>query len=204
MKVKVKEAYKEDIGKGLICIDFDLVGELNLNIDDIVKISNPLNDRNTAAKLKIGESPENGSKTVRIGAILRRNIGVSVDDKVEICKIETKTAKEVIFINQNLNFTFKNTNQFAKKLENRIITTGDIFSFKHNDKIIDLIISDFSPKSEAVIISKNTSIIIQDLITHRDKKPDLLSLYESLDSRFKNMKCEIDKINNNLASLKQK
>ena len=203
MKVKVMDAYEEDIGKGIIRIDSDLESELNFGVDDIVKISNPTNNRKTAAKLKIGKSSDKNSKTVRIDANLRRNLGASIDDYVEICNIDSEIAKEVIFTCQNPNFTFKNTNHFAKKLENRIITKGDIFSFKYNGKIINLIVSNYTPKFEAVTIRKNTSIIIQDAIPQKVNNTDLYILYNKLNYEIKDLKCKIDEINKELVNLKQ-
>ena len=88
-------------------------------------------------------------------------------------------------------------------MENRIITKGDIFSFKYNGKIINLIVSNYTPKSEAVTIKKNTSIIIEDAIPQKVTKTDLYTLYKSLESEIKDLNFKIDEINKELVNLKQ-
>jgi len=80
MKVKVKDAYKEDIGKGIIRIDSDIEKELKIGIDDIIQISNLKDNRKTAAIAKQGKSIDTELKIIRIDEILRRNLGISIDD----------------------------------------------------------------------------------------------------------------------------
>lgn len=152
MKVIVRDVDKEDVGKRILRIDSDLIKQLNLNIDDVIKIINQKNSRTTAAKLKLGNPMDKGSKMIRIDGNLRRNLGISIDDNVEISKINVETATGVMFTCSNPKITIKNPNQLTNKLEGTIITKNDIFSFNYSGKIIDLVVSCYTPQSEAVII----------------------------------------------------
>ena len=60
---------------------------------------------------------DKGSKMIRIDGNLRRNLGISIDDNVEIRKINTEKAKEVIFNCSYPNLTINNPNKLTNKLE---------------------------------------------------------------------------------------
>ncbi|KKL22430.1 hypothetical protein LCGC14_2435540 [marine sediment metagenome] len=45
--------YREDIGRGILRIDSDLNKQLNLSINDVIKITNQKKNRTTAALLKL-------------------------------------------------------------------------------------------------------------------------------------------------------
>lgn len=203
MKVKVKDAYKEDIGKGILRIDPDLKRELNFSINDVMKIVNQKNSRITAAILKLGKPLDKSSKTIRIDANLRRNLGVSIDDYVEISKINEEIAKVVFFTSYIPNITIKNPNQLANKLEGIIITKDDTFSFNYKGKTINLVVSNYTPQSEAVIIQKDTSIIFQDVISQEFNNANLYKLYKNLYSEINYIKSNINKFKEELTNLKQ-
>ena len=193
---------KEDIGKGILRIDPNLITQLNLSINDVIKITNQNKNRTTAAFLKLGNPMDGGSKIIRIDANLRRNLGVSIDDKVVVSKINAELAKEVVFECYNPNLTIKNPNQLANKLEGTIITKDNIFSFNYKSKIIDLVVSHFFPNSEAVIIQKNTSVIIQDIISQDFNDNISLKLFKNLYSEIYNLKLKINEINDEIINLK--
>jgi hypothetical protein len=48
-KVRIKDAFKEDAGKGIIRIDPDVSNELNLKVGDVIEIVHPFTNKNTVA-----------------------------------------------------------------------------------------------------------------------------------------------------------
>lgn len=70
-------------------------------------------------------------------------------------------------------------------------------------KIIDLVVSNVIPNTEAVIIQKYTSIIIEDAASQKLKDINLNKLYKKLCSEIENLKMKINEINENIINLKK-
>jgi len=100
-QLKVKDAFKEDAGRGLVRMDPDVVQTLNLKTGDVIEISHPLTEKKTAALIYPGRNEDRGSGTIRIDPSLRRNLSASLDDIVEIRKIDAALADKITFAGLN-------------------------------------------------------------------------------------------------------
>ncbi len=161
-KLIVKEAFKDDAGRGIVRVDPDIYVELNLRTGDILEIIHPSSNKKTAALLYSGKREDKSTKIIRMDSILRRNLGAFLDDIVEIRKIESRLCTCVLFAGLKEPISLKNEQQLAKKLENRVITKGDILSFYAYGRRIDIVIVDFTPKSDVVRIHQDTKITFSD------------------------------------------
>ena len=72
LSLRVSEAKKKDIGRGIARIDPDLTGAYNLNSGDAIMISNPKNKKKTAALLWPGYREDAGAGTIRIDGPTRQ------------------------------------------------------------------------------------------------------------------------------------
>ena len=167
IKVRVKDAYKGDAGRGRIRIDPHLINELNLKTGDVIEISHPVVLKKTAALLYPGKLEDKGKNTIRIDSSLRRNIGAALDDIVGIRKIEASLAERITFAGLEESVIIRRSDQLVRMLENRVITKGDILSFNAMGRRIDFIVIDYSPKSDAVRIHLETKITISEK-THKE------------------------------------
>ena len=167
IKVRVKDAYKGDAGRGRIRIDPHLINELNLKTGDVIEISHPVVLKKTAALLYPGKLEDKGKNTIRIDSSLRRNIGAALDDIVGIRKIEASLAERITFAGLEESVIIRRSEQLVRMLENRVITKGDILSFNAMGRRIDFIVIDYSPKSDAVRIHLETKIAISEK-THKE------------------------------------
>ena len=161
-KLRVKDAFKEDAGRGIVRIDPDIEAELNLRTGDVIEISHPTANKKTAALLYPGRREDKGTNIIRIDPSLRRNINASLDDIVEIRKIDAALATKVTFAGLEETVIIRNSQQLARKLENRVITKGDILSFYAMGRRVDLIVVEYSPKAEAVRIHLDTKVILSE------------------------------------------
>jgi len=161
-KVRVKDAYKDDAGRGITRMDSDIVNQLNLKTGDIIQIIHPGTKEETAALLYPPRIEDKGTNSIRLDASLRRNLGAAVDDIVEIKKIEAALADKVVFAGLEEAVILRNSQQLAKKLENRIVTKNDILSFYAYGRRVDLIVVNYSPKSPAVRIHVDTKILLSE------------------------------------------
>ncbi len=166
-KVKIRDAYKIDAGRGRIRIDPDLIRELNLRTGDVVEILHPAAEKKTAALLYPGKEEDRGTNSIRIDSSLRRNLNASLDDIVEIRKIEASLAERITFAGLEESIILRTPQQITQILENRVVTKGDIISFNAMGRRIDFVVIDYHPKAEAVRIHLDTKITISEK-THKE------------------------------------
>ncbi|MFX1339500.1 MAG: CDC48 family AAA ATPase [Promethearchaeota archaeon] len=169
INLRIKDAFKEDAGKGIIRLDPDIINKFGFKVNDVLEISHPNSNKKTAALLSPGKVEDKGTKVIRMDPSERRNISASIDDYVEIRKITSSPAESITFAGLDESFLIRDTQQLAIKLEKRIITKGDSLSFYAMGRRIDLVIVDYTPKADAVRITLDTKIKLTD-----DKVEDFL------------------------------
>ncbi len=162
VKLRVKDALKDDVARGIARIDPMVIKELNLRNGNIVQIYHPTSEKKTAAILFPGKAEDKGNKIIRMDPSLRRNLDASINDIVMIRKIDAGEAERVTFAGLEETVILRNSQQLAKKLENRVITKGDILSFYSMGRRVDIVVTNFFPKSEAVRIHLDTKIILSE------------------------------------------
>lgn len=168
-KLRIKDAFKDDAGRGIVRMDSEIVSELDLKTGDVIELIHPINFEKTAALMYPSKPEDKGTNTIRLDASLRRNLGASIDDIVRIRKIEAKIADTVIFAGLEEAVILRNSQQLASKLENRVITKNDILSFYAYGRRVDLVVVDYSPRSDAVRISIDTKIELSEK-SHKELK----------------------------------
>jgi transitional endoplasmic reticulum ATPase len=161
-KVRIKDAFKEDAGRGIIRIDPDIISRLKLKIGDVIEIIHPLQKKRTVALLSTGKEEDKGRGIIRIDPSLRRNLNASIDDLVEIKSIEVNLAESVTITGLDNSLIPRDSQALARKLEKRVITKGDNLSFYAMGHRIDFVVINFNPPSKAVKITLETKIIFTD------------------------------------------
>ena len=164
--LRVKDAFKEDSGKGRIRIDPEVVKKRKIKTGDAIEIFHPISKSKTAALLFPGKPEDSGSGTIRLDPFLRRNINVTIDDYVEVRKIKAALAEKVVFANLSESVVI-GPRQLNILLENRIVTKNDILSFYALRKKYEMIVVDFEPRTDAVRIHLGTDIKLSDK-THKE------------------------------------
>ncbi|MFX0146648.1 MAG: AAA family ATPase [Candidatus Hodarchaeota archaeon] len=159
LKLRIKDAFKEDAGRGIVRIDPDVINELDLKVGDIIRINNPILNKKTAALLSTGKGEDKGKGIIRMDPSLRRNLNASIDDLVDIKKIKADLAEVITFAGLDSSLVPRDPQALVRKLENRVIMKGDSLSFYAMAHRIDLVVMDYMPKTEAVRINLNTKII---------------------------------------------
>lgn len=161
-KVRIKDALKEDAGRGIVRIDPDVISELKFKAGDVVEIHHPTTRKATVALLSIGRAEDKGTNIIRMDPSERRNIIASIDDYVEIRKIEASPAENITLAGLEGQFLIRDSKQLARKLEKRVVTMGDSLSFYAMGKRIDFMVADYLPHAQAVKITIDTKIKFTD------------------------------------------
>jgi len=92
LNLRVAKAIPSDVGHGRARISGD--NTLGLKPGDIVEIKGE--KRTTAAMYWRARQEDSGMDIVRIDGIIRKNAGVSLGDKVSVCKVESKACSKLI------------------------------------------------------------------------------------------------------------
>ncbi|HEY0089187.1 MAG TPA: AAA family ATPase, partial [Candidatus Lokiarchaeia archaeon] len=157
-RVRIKDAFKEDAGRGIIRLDPDLVTELGFKVGDVIEIFDPSFNKRTAAVLSSGSEEDRGTNIIRMDPSERRNINASIDEFVSICKIDASPAESLTLTGLEQSILIRDSQQLARKLEKRVVTKGDNLSFYAMGRRIDLVVLDYTPKTYAVKINLDTRI----------------------------------------------
>ncbi|MCD6099479.1 MAG: AAA family ATPase [Candidatus Marinimicrobia bacterium] len=93
INLRVAEALKRDMGKGIVRFDKKYQKQLGVEPGDIVELEG---ERKTAAIVENAHPDDRGLGIIRMDGYIRRNAGVSIGDYVTVKKAEVQEAKRVV------------------------------------------------------------------------------------------------------------
>lgn len=161
IKLRIKDAFKGDFGKGIAQIDPKIVSESNIDVGDTICIYNESKKKFTAAIVFPSDPRDEGTNIIRIDALLRRNLKATLEDIVKIKKTKNHLAQQVSFAGYKKEIILKNPDGLVKTLKDRVVSKGDIFTFRCENKKVDLIVINHTPQTEVVKIHNGTNIFCQ-------------------------------------------
>jgi transitional endoplasmic reticulum ATPase len=147
--LRVAEAQSRDVGRGIARIDIETATELGLSTGDVVEIKG---QKITAAIYWPGYQEDFGKSIIRIDGFTRGNASVSIDEKVDVRRIEVGKARRVnIAPKEPLRIT--GGEEYLKELLNgRVISRGDLIPLSIMGRRVDLTVTGFQPAGEAVLV----------------------------------------------------
>jgi transitional endoplasmic reticulum ATPase len=92
--IKVAELKPGEAGKGVARLDPALMGILGIKVGDIAIVTGT---KRTAVKILRGAPEDENRGIIRLDGSTRRNAGVSIDERVDVKKAETKEAEKITF-----------------------------------------------------------------------------------------------------------
>ena len=93
VSLRVQKAKKRDIGKNIIRIDPPTMEKLNIQTGDVIAVKG----KTESAGIAWPSYPQdNGLGIVRFDSRLRKNTGASIDDTIEIRKVNAMAAQNVV------------------------------------------------------------------------------------------------------------
>jgi len=123
MKLKVMEAFQEEVYKGIVRIDSETMKKINVRPGDIIEIEGA---RATVATIDRAYPTDVGQKVIRMDGIMRRNAKTSIGEEVSVKKADIKEAKSITIAPTQKNITVQaNPGIFKKGLLGRALVKGD-------------------------------------------------------------------------------
>ncbi len=157
--LRVKDAEKRDVGRGIARVDPSVASELGLTSGDIIEINGK---RRTFAIHWPGHPEDYGKGIIRIDGYIRRNAGVGIDDKVRVSKADAKRAERITLSPTQPLRIIGGEEYLAQLLEGRVVTRGDTVPVNIMGRKVDLVVTATQPAANALIVTAETQITISE------------------------------------------
>src|SRR2546425_3078187 len=153
--LRVLEAKSQDVGRGIVRIDPELMAPLHLREGDPVIVEG----RKKTAALAAPGFPEDANRgAVRLDGFQRRNAQIGLDEKVGLRAVAAKPAAKVTLAPTEPIRIMGGEEYLAQALDGRVVTRGDVVSVPVMGRRFDFVIQSFSPTAEAVEVSTATKV----------------------------------------------
>ena len=91
--LRVAEALPKDVGRGLVRLDPQDLGRLEISIGDVVEVAGK---RPTVARAMPAYAAQRGQGLIQMDGILRANAGAGLDERVTVRRVEVQPARTVV------------------------------------------------------------------------------------------------------------
>jgi len=165
--MRIGESKQRDVGKKRARIGPEAMDYLHVAPGDVIEIKGK---RTSSAVVWPADEDEKNPDCVNIDGQTRKNIGLTIDDIVEVQKVEVKTAKTVVLmpINDVVTIDKEFTDFVKNRLKGLPLTSGDEISVMILGNSMDFKISKISPKRVVKIDRISNLKILSEAAT--DKK----------------------------------
>jgi len=174
--LRVADALQRDVGRGISRVDPKVMEELGLTSGDALQI---VGTRKTSALAWPAYQQDYGKRIIRMDGYMRRNAGVSIDDKVTIRKIEAKTAQKLTLAPTEPLRIVGGEEYLAQILEGRVMARGDFIPINVMGRKIDIVVTSTTPVGDAVIVSDQTEVVIGEQVKEQPQTGPRIS-YEDV------------------------
>jgi transitional endoplasmic reticulum ATPase len=124
VSLRVQEAKKRDIGRNIARIDQETMEKLDIKTGDIIAI---VGKKESAGIAWPSYPQDSGLGIIRIDSRLKKNIGTSIDDTIQIRKVKTHSAQNIVLA--PISFKYKSNPRFEtfvkRKLNNYPVAIED-------------------------------------------------------------------------------
>jgi len=168
VKLKAAEAYRTDVGRGIVRVDSGVMRELNLSSGDVVQI---MGKKTTVAVVWRGHPQDEGLGIMRMDGFVRYNCDVKLGDAIIVKKIVPVEAKSVEFAPTEPIKISGNFSQYLKhRLLGRVMMEEDKIMVGVLGSSIPFVVVKTNPANEVVAITDSTNLIVRGKPVSTEKK----------------------------------
>ena len=157
--IKVAELKPGEAGKGIARLDPELMNIIGIKTGDIALVTG---NKKTAVKVYPGPMEDSNRGIIRLDGSTRRNAGISLDERVDVKKAETKETAKITFSPTEELRLQGGEDYLAQALVGRAFAKGDVLSLNIMGNKMDLVVTSFSPTAEATVMTASTKVKIND------------------------------------------
>ena len=157
VSLRVAETNPKFVGRGMALVDPKVMEQIDLSTGDVIEVSGK---KKSYVLLWSSQRDDYGKKLIRIDGYTRNNIGVGIDDMVNVRKVNVKKAEQVILApTEELNIVGLE-DYLPELLEGRVVTRGDIIPLNIMGRRIGFAVTSTSPTDTASLIDSNITEFI--------------------------------------------
>ena len=170
IRLQVKSANLQDVGKNFCRISNENLQTLGLNPGDLVELIGK--DQNKTTVVAWAALPEDEKKNIiRIDGTVRRNANTALDEFVDVQKTEVITA-ELVEITPTGRYNLRGAAEYFKnELSGSPISVGDMLRIRAGNRVIEYSVNRISPAPESgsVLVNEKTDIQVSLKKIKKDK-----------------------------------
>ena len=185
--LRVVQAKSADDGKGLARIDPALMKILGLEQGDTIVIEGT---KSTAATAYSGFLEDENRGIIRIDGTIRKNAGVSIDDKVGVRKVVPKPANKVTLAPTQPLKILGGEEYLVQVLEGRPLMKGDVLEINVMGRKFDLVVQSITPATEVATIQNFTEVKLSERPAKEEAAKGPKVAYEDIGG----LHAEVDKV----------
>ena len=126
IELRVAEALQQDVGKGMVRIDHELMTKIGASPGDIVEI---IGKRTTGAIAGNSYPADVGLEIIRMDGLTRSNAGTSIGEMITIRKAQPRMASKVVIAPATKGMRIMASGDIIKRnLMGRAVTRGDVLA----------------------------------------------------------------------------
>src|SRR5437870_952313 len=153
--LRVLEAKSQDVGRGIVRVDPEVVEFLHLREGDPVIVEG----RKKTAAIVARALPEDANRgSVRLDGFQRRNAQIGLDEKVGVRPVTARPATKVTLAPTEPIRIMGGEEYLAQALDGRVVTRGDVVSIPVMGRRFEFVVQSFSPTAEAIEVSTATKV----------------------------------------------
>ncbi len=157
--LRVEEARQRDVGRGKVRIDDSNMRKIGITTGDVVEI---IGKKKTGAIAWPAYIEDQGADIIRMDGIIRRNAGVSLQEKVRVRKSHVKVARAVsIAPTKSVSIDYGFETFIKRKLLGQPLTVGDTILVPILGKNIPFIVNATSP-GDIVLVTDTTRLNVSE------------------------------------------
>ena len=153
--LKVAEAYHRDAGKGVARIGHDAMERIGVNNGDVVEITG----KEKICAVAWPGNPEESSDLIRIDGNTRASLGVAIDARVSVSRIEARPARKLVLAPTRQIRLIGGPQYLLRILEGRPVVKGEQIRVEMINNSLSLVVVSTVP-SGPVLITNDTIISI--------------------------------------------
>ncbi len=172
LKLRVKEAYRRDVGHGYVRLCSRARELLGVDVGDFVEIEGS-KGKKTVAKVMPAYRMDEGLSIIRMDGYMRESIGVSVDDYVIVRKADPKPARRVTLapLRVKLEIDADFTDFIKSRLIDRAVTPGTIITVPGVFyQALEFVVVDSRPEGPVKITENTILKVIPEPSAVREKR----------------------------------
>jgi transitional endoplasmic reticulum ATPase len=148
LTLRVSETNPKFVGRGVALLDPRIMEKLGLSTGDVIEIRG--SRKKTFVLLWSSQPDDYGRGLIRIDGYTRNNIGVGIDDRVNVQKVTDVTKAEQVILSpiEELNIVGLEEH-LPELLDGRVVAKGDMIPLNIMGRKIGFVISSISPSSDA-------------------------------------------------------